>query len=235
MSVVSRIDTAKQYWPQRAEGLPSGQRLVRAFPRFSDQPLRHAPAPSAPALTVRVDGDIVASFDAEQFDDAPRVERVHDFHCVTTWTFPAVRWSGWSLAELLQGAGVDRHALPAYAKAVGGDRRHAVFLTEDLLDPSVFVADRLDGEALGQRHGGPIRLVAPKQYGYKNAKHLEAIDFSAIRPEGSFGPKEHLRARVGLEERHSKLPNWLIRWPYRLTVVPTALAGDRGLANSPQE
>ncbi len=58
-------------------------------------------------------------------------------------------------------------------------------------------------------------------------------DFRKDKPASSVGPKEHLRARVALEERHATLPNWLLRIPYRLTIVPTALAAERGLRKSP--
>lgn len=97
----------------------------------------------------------------------------------------------------------------------------------------MFLATERDGAPLDRRHGGSVRLVSPLQYGYKNIKHVERIEFHSEQPEGSFGKKEHLRARVAEEERHSRLPNWLLRVPYRLTVVPTALAADRGLQKSP--
>ena len=77
--------------------------------------------------------------------------------------------------------------------------------------------------------------MCPKQYGYKSAKHLTAITFHDSQPEGSFGKKEHVRARIAHEERHSTLPNWLLRVPYRLAVVPTALAADRSLKRSRTE
>lgn len=44
--------------------------------------------------------------------------------------------------------------------------------------------------------------------------------------------KEHLRARVALEERHPTLPNWLLRVPYRLVIAPTALLAERSLERS---
>ena len=84
-----------------------------------------------------------------------------------------------------------------------------------------------------ERHGAPLRFVSPRQYGYKNVKHLSRIDFRTAEPPSTLGPKEHLRARVAEEERHASLPNWAVRVPYRLTIVPTALAGDRGLRRSP--
>ena len=119
-----------------------------------------------------------------------------------------------------------------FAAAYAHDERHAVFRTEDLVDPSVMLATEHDGAPIGRRHGGSVRLISPLQYGYKSAKHLKRIEFAEEQPDSSFGKKEHLRARVANEERHSTVANWLLRTPYRLTVVPTALAADRGLNKS---
>jgi hypothetical protein len=49
------------------------------------------------------------------------------------------------------------------------------------------------------------------------------------RPASLLGPKEHLRARVALEERHSRIPGRLLRWPYRLVVPITAVVAERTL------
>lgn len=223
---------ARDYWPRRAEGLPTGQREVAAFPRFSDDPFRAAPL-AQPQLDISVEGDTVASLDLSAWSKTAAVQRTHDFHCVTTWSYRDVAWSGYPLAELLSAAGVAIDELPAFARAHGADKRHAVFMTEDLLDPSVLVATQLDGEPVPPRHGGSLRLVSPNQYGYKSVKHLIEIDFTAIQPKSSFGGKEHLRARIALEERHSTRPNWMVRLPYRLMIVPTALAADRSMRKSP--
>ena len=205
-----------------------------AFPRFSDEPLRWAPALGDPVVDIVVPGAPRAQLDLSTVA-ANKIERTHDFHCVTTWTYRDVDWGGFSLAELLSGdVGLDLDGLPPFAAVYALDDRHAIFRTEDLIDPSVLLVTERDGVPLDQRHGGAVRLISPLQYGYKSAKHVERIEFFHEQPESSFGKKEHLRARVDMEERHSSLPNWLLRVPYRLTVVPTALAADRALRGSPQ-
>lgn len=62
--------------------------------------------------------------------------------------------------------------------------------------------------------------MAPSQYGYKSVKHLIAIDFRVEKPKVL--SKEHLRARVAHEERHPRLPSWMVKLPYRLMIPPTA-------------
>ena len=74
----------------------------------------------------------------------------------------------------------------------------------DLLNRDVLLADQLDGRPLTARHGAPLRLVMPAHYGYKNAKHLKAINF--CQDQSDFQPPAfrfmgHLRGRVAAEER----------------------------------
>ena len=208
---------------------------MRAFPRFSDEPLRWPPELGEPRIDVSVASSASHALDLRAVSST-FVERTHDFHCVTTWSYRGVSWGGFVLAELLAvDLGIDLEALPPFAAVYARDNRHAVYCTEDLVDPSVILATEHDGELLGRRHGGSVRLVSPKQYGYKSAKHVKRIEFVHEQPESSFGSKEHLRARVELEERHSSLPNWLLRVPYRLSVVPTALVADAALRKAPSE
>lgn len=223
---------ALDYWPRRASGLPPGQREVRSMPRFSDKPLRWAPAPGPVVLTVSVDGEQAGHLAGADWDRFERVEQVSDFHCVTTWSYRDLRWSGVRLIDVVS-ALVDGD-LPEFMVAHAADRQSAIYVTDDVVQPDVLLATQLDGEPLSRRHGAPLRLVSPRQYGYKNVKHLVGIDFRSEEPSSTLGPKEHLRARVAEEERHATLPNWAVRVPYRLTVVPTALAGDRGLRRSPE-
>ncbi len=225
------MSTIADLWPRRAPGLPPGQREVRTFPRFSDKPLRWAPRSGPARLDIQREGHTVATIEGADWHRFDPVEHATDFHCVTTWTKRNLRWSGVRLADVV--AEVLGGDVAPYMVATAADGQTAIYMSDDALDPSVLLATGLDGEPLDHRHGAPLRLVSPLQYGYKSPKHLVAIDFVATEPTSTLGPKEHLRARVDREERHATLPNWALRWPYRLTVVPTALAAERGLANSP--
>lgn len=219
-----------RYWPHRAAGLPPGQRLLETMPRFSDNPLKAPPPiPDYPSLRISVDGDEMTVVAVSVLVSSPDARNlVADFHCVTTWSVRALNWRGVSLAELVSRC-VSGHHLPDFAVAEGLDGMRAVFRTEDLLHDRTLLATHLQGEPLTLRHGGPLRLVTPHLYGYKNIKHLATIDFSSSLPVSTTGPKEHLRARVELEERHSRLPSALVRWPYRLAVPLTSALAERAL------
>jgi len=219
-----------KYWPRRVDGLPPGQRLLSVFPRFAEQPRRPPPAPRPVALAVSVEGERRVTIDADALGALESVERVHDFHCVTTWSRAGLRWSGVRMRELwttMIAPLLDDHGDASYVVARGGDGYRAVFRREDLLGEDALVVIALDGAPLDARHGAPLRLVSPSQYGYKSVKHLAGFDVRRAQPR--LGGKEHLRARVALEERHSRIPGRLLRVPYRMLIAPTAVMAERSL------
>lgn len=224
-----------RWWPRRAEGLPPGQRLLSEMPRFSDTPQRWAPAvPERPELVLRRGREtvVIGLDDLGEGGRHERVDVVADFHCVTTWSVRALRWRGVRVRDVVYDAfGEGRPA--AFARVVAADDVWARFVVDDLLADDVLLATDLADAPLTLRHGAPLRLVSPAQYGYKNAKHVVEIEFVDEEPDGAFGAKEHLRGRVALEERHGRLPNWMLRWPYRLAIGPTAHWADRAMRERP--
>ena len=219
---------------RRSPGLPPGQRELRVFPRFSDAPLRRPPPlPAEPAIVVTgaVDRELRLPLH-EALPRAQPMEVTADFHCVTTWTTRGLRWGGRSFRSFWHDVVVPECEPAADAQCIvveGLDGTRAVLLLEDALAPDVVLADRLDGEPLDIAHGAPLRLVSPQQYGYKNVKHVHRIEVHRTPPPSRYGPKEHLRARVALEERHSSIAPHLLRGVYRALVPVTAALSEWSL------
>ena len=196
------------------------------MPRFGDAPFRRPP----PRSTLRVDfsreRNVIGTIGQVELDSLGPQAFVADFHCVTTWSVKGVAWTGVALADVFAHLGITE-TMGGYVVAVASDHRRATLVWDDAIAPDVLLATHLNGEALGRRHGGPVRLVAPQHYGYKSLKCLERIDVRSTPPR--LGAKEHLRARVALEERHPKLPSGLVKFPYRLLIPPTAAIATRSL------
>jgi DMSO/TMAO reductase YedYZ molybdopterin-dependent catalytic subunit len=138
--------------------------------------------------------------------ELPRRSLVADFHCVTTWTREAVRWSGFSFRdfyELFLLTRIPPGAAIACVELRALDGYRSTLPLEDALRDNVLLADRLDDRPLPLEHGAPLRLVASDHYGCKNVKQLSRIgvgERSAVPPVGRF-TRAHPRARVALEER----------------------------------
>ncbi len=149
-----------------------------------------------------------------------------DFHCVTTWSVVGLVWTGVPLAEVLVAAEIAQQDTE-FVVVRSADQGRANFVWDDFDSSSIFVATHLNGQALDARTGGPLRLVAPDRYGYKSVKHLTSFDLR--RDEPRLPAKEHLRARVALEERHPKISTRLLRYGYRAMIPPTAVAARRSM------
>ena len=218
-----------------APALPPGQFVHANFDRFGLGLFanRFPARPDRARLSVGGDVDHVLDV-SDQLQTLPRVDQISDFHCVTTWSVLGLRWSGYRFRDFyeqiaLPMAKPKHNALFVVLKGQDGFR--TCMHLSDLLADDVLLADRLNGEALGVAHGAPLRLIAPAHYGYKNMKHLEAVEFWTDRRNYRFpfpypDLMDHPRARVEFEERASFLPLWLIRPLYR-ALMPLARRKSR--------
>jgi len=225
----------RAFRPRRASGLPPGQRALDAFPRFADDPRRPPPVvPAAAALRVVSSGGDHHAVSHEELQASDLVEsRTSDFHCVTTWTARGRTWTGVPLAAWWRARiELPMPGMPPFAVVCGFDGYRAMFHVDDLFADDVMLVWELDHHPLDLRHGLPLRLISPSQYGYKSVKHVEAIELCSQQPVSHLGAKEHPRARVAEEERHSRLPARLVRWPYRVLVPITAMVAERTLDRS---
>jgi DMSO/TMAO reductase YedYZ molybdopterin-dependent catalytic subunit len=115
------------------------------------------------------------SLDYAQLRALPRAHQVSDFHCVTGWTVPHVRWAGVRISDLLDRAKPlpGGHAL----QFVSAESPYVDYLTLDqALLKDVMVAYEMDGKPLPREHGAPLRLIIPEMYGYKNVKWLARVN-----------------------------------------------------------
>lgn len=220
--------------------LPPGQVERARFPRFGlGKFARRFPAtPETIAVCIAGDVETDVRLDAARLGTVPRATQRSDFHCVTTWSVRDQAWSGWRFADVYERliAPVARlHADARFVVFRGEDGYCTILLLEDLLRPDVLLADRLDDQPLGIEHGAPLRLVAPAHYGYKNVKHLVAIEFWRDRRAYRFpfpypALMDHPRARVAFEERGRWIPGAILRRLYRLIIPFTVWNFSRALA-----
>ena len=208
--------------------LPPGQRESADFHRFGLLQF----ADRFPKETSRPVLDVTGSVTRDlHLTDAllglPRVELVCDFHCVTTWSYRALRWEGVRFIDfydqVLQPQ-AEPHRSATLVALRGQDGARTGMLLEDLLASDVLLADRLNGEPISVDHGAPLRLVAPAHYGYKWVKHLSRIEFrepSAGYRTAGFAFMDHPRGRVAHEERGRVFPGWFLHYLYRPLIPST--------------
>jgi len=107
----------------------------------------------------------------------PPYQETQDFHCVTGWSVPNVRWAGLHLSQLVKKVQPTPAARYVNFYSFDGAYTESLPLAE-ALDPTVLLAYHLDGQPLPREQGFPLRLVVPKQYGYKSIKWIAKVEFS---------------------------------------------------------
>ena len=83
------------------------------------------------------------------------------------------RWTGVSLKTLLQEARVKKEA--TYLDVKGAHEKEVRITLKELDRKKIFLAYRVNGETLPQKHGFPLRLVYEDAYGYDWVKYVDEI------------------------------------------------------------
>ena len=184
------------------ERIPAGQKQVTNFPVLD---LGIRPNVNTTNWSLRVFGLVEnpLEFNWIGFRSLPQIKDVSDFHCVTRWSQLDMLWEGVSAREVLMQAAplplakfVTLHSYDGYTTNLP---------LEALLDDDVVIAHSVLGHALTAEHGGPVRMVVPKRYGWKSAKWLKAIELHAEDRPGFWEVRGyHNDAFPFLEQRFSE-------------------------------
>jgi DMSO/TMAO reductase YedYZ molybdopterin-dependent catalytic subunit len=211
--------------------LPKGQRVIGHFLRFGAPSFaRRLPKGRAvllERLEIRTEEGACNVVPLDELGGLTRREVVADFHCVTTWSYPQVVWSGYPFAAFYERLVVPRLQPgfePKYIEFRALDGYAVCVHLEDVLEDGVLLADRLNGRPLPVEHGAPYRLVVPQLYGYKNVKHVTGLVLRTTYRRTAVERQTfaHPRGRVALEERGRVLPSWFYRYLYRALFPLTA-------------
>ena len=147
---------------------------VTSFPTLEVEAVPHV---SPEQWVVTVDGlvDKPLRLDHAAWSALPRRRETADFHCVEGWSVDRLRWGGVAPRTILDMAGLKPTATYVNFHALGGTYSDSLPL--NLVDDAQTVlADTLDEQPLPDAHGGPLRLVVPKQLGYKNVKWVVRLE-----------------------------------------------------------
>ncbi len=83
------------------------------------------------------------------------------------------RWSGVNLKILFQEAQLKKEA--QYVDIKGAQEKSVRIPPRVLSQRKIFLAYRVNGETLPQKHGFPLRLVYEDAYGYDWVKYVEEV------------------------------------------------------------
>ncbi len=165
-----------------ATATPGGVPGEAQFPSLHVEDVPHV---SPDKWVVTVDGlvDKPLRLDHAAWAALARHTETADFHCVEGWSVDRLHWGGVAPRTILDLAGLKPGASHVNFHALGGT--YADSLPLSLVDdPQTVLADTLDGQPLPDDHGGPLRLVVPRQLGYKNVKWVVRLEVTDHSVEG---------------------------------------------------
>ena len=186
---------------QEREGAPAppGQFVTEKFPVLTFGP---TPRIDLSTWQFRVFGLVEEeiTLDWEQFNALPQVTLDAEFHCVTQWSKLQNTWEGILFNDLMKLVKPKPEAKYVMAHCYGG---YTTNVSLDVLDDDdVMFAHSHDGAPLTPEHGGPMRLVVPKRYGWKSAKWVNGIEFMAEDAPGFWEVRGyHMEGDPWKEER----------------------------------
>ena len=198
--MLNKLGRITRLSPDRVQpDAPPGQFVTDRFPVLTFGP---TPRIDLDAWQFKVFGLVEqeTSLDWQQFNDLPQVTLDAEFHCVTQWSKLENTWQGILFSDVLKLVAPKPEAKYVMAHCYGG---YTTNVALDILDDDdVLFAHSHDGAPLAPEHGGPMRLVVPKRYGWKSAKWVNGIEFMAEDAPGFWEMRGyHMEGDPWKEER----------------------------------
>lgn len=187
--------------PHAADRVPPHQRVTGGWPV-----LHEGPIPRFDAATWRftVHGACASRLTLTYWElrDLPIVQVRSDFHCVTGWSKLDNLWTGIRARDVLEKASPlpdSRHVSVGAPHGYDANVPLAVLMEDDAL-----LAWGHNGRDLPPKHGGPLRLIIPKLYGWKSVKWVDSFELLTSDRRGFWEIRGyHNRADPWREERYS--------------------------------
>ena len=183
------------------ENAPPGQFVTEKFPVLTFGPIQSI---DLDKWRFRIFGlvDEEVTLDWKQFMDLEKTTLDAEFHCVTQWSRLQNTWEGIAFTEVMKLVKLGPGASHVMVHCYGGYTTNMSL--EVATDNDVLYAYKHDGAALEADHGGPLRLVVPKRYGWKSAKWVNGIEFMAKDAPGFWEVRGyHMEGDPWKEDRFS--------------------------------
>jgi DMSO/TMAO reductase YedYZ molybdopterin-dependent catalytic subunit len=163
---------AKIVQPTR-DRLPSGQHEVKNWPVLD---LGIQPDIPLDKWSLNVEGLVEKPVRLmwKDFMALPQVEKITDFHCVTTWSRFDNHWKGVEFRTICDLVNPKPEA--AHVLFTGYDG-YSTNLTLDVALDDALIVHHWEGRPLECEHGGPVRVVVSKVYAWKGSKWVKDIIF----------------------------------------------------------
>ena len=187
--------------PERSR-VPPNQSVTTSFPTLTAE---QVPSVDVGRFTFRFWGEVREPVDMtwQELMAVKHTVKAADFHCVTGWSMLGTEWGGARVAHVLEAGHVELTQSARFVMA------HCVtdFTTnlpiDALLADDTMLVWEWKGLPLTAPHGGPLRLLVPSLYAWKDAKWVSGFEFlSEDRPGFWESRGYHMHGDPWKEERY---------------------------------
>lgn len=162
--------------------------MAREFPRseISKDPFANEVAPLGETFErlqaggfadwrLVVDGMVArpASFSVAELKSHPSRSQITHLACEEGWSYIA-EWIGVPLSHVLDIVGVLPHARYVVYFSIDREWWDSIDMA-DAMHPQTLIAHGMNGGGLPVGFGGPLRMLVPRQLGYKNVKYVTRL------------------------------------------------------------
>ena len=159
--------------------------------RISEEAYQADLAAGFPGWQLKVGGlvDNPMTLSMDDIRALPQRTQITRHDCVEGWSAIG-EWTGPQLGHVLDAAKVQEGANFIIFRCADSFRQGPYYESVDMVDayhPQTIIAHMLNGEAIPQKNGAPLRMRIERQLGYKHAKFLTGIQAVASLDEVGLG------------------------------------------------
>ena len=131
-------------------------------------------------LKIAIDGKILREVTYRELLSLPHTERYQTLRCISNTLksdlMGTAHWAGVRLTQLVSPREIPAEVIEM--AVIGVDGHGDSFRLPYAWSAEPLLAVGMNGRTLNRQHGYPVRLLAPRYYGFKNIKWIQEINFT---------------------------------------------------------
>jgi DMSO/TMAO reductase YedYZ molybdopterin-dependent catalytic subunit len=182
--------------------VPPNQSVTTSFPTLTAE---QVPSVDVNKFTFRFWGEVrePTGMTWQQLMAVKHTTLTADFHCVTGWSMLGTEWGGALVRDVLEAAHVELSKSARFVMAHCVTEFTTNLPLEALLADDTMLVWEWKGLPLTAPHGGPLRLLVPSLYAWKDAKWVSGFEFLPEDQPGFWESRGyHMHGDPWKEERY---------------------------------
>lgn len=175
---MSKINDRAQAWlfsNERLAPVYAEKDITRPFPFNAFYGVQDIPEIDKNHYKLEIAGSVLdsSSWTLDQLYQLPHYDQITRHICVEGWSAIG-RWGGVKLSDFLKIIGANLNS--KYVSFRCADNYYTSIDMASALHPQTIIALTWDGNLLPAKYGFPLKIRIPTKLGYKNPKHVVAIE-----------------------------------------------------------